>query len=87
VSGLGVQSGGSITFSVAPANGVEITIYRDTEIRRDTEYQSNGDFLSPVVNADFNRPLLILQEIASGGKAPVASVRAPRGEVLTQLPA
>jgi len=43
--------------------------------------------LAAVVNSDFDRLWLVLQELVFGSKASPTSVRAPAGEVLSELPA
>lgn len=60
-AGIGSLTGGTVTFSVAPANGAAIRIERDIELERTTDYQQNGDFLSDVVNPDFDRLWMALQ--------------------------
>lgn len=86
LTGVGSSVGGTITFTTAPANGAAIVKYRSTALRRDTEYQYQGDFRADVVNPDFNRLWYVLMEIVNGTRAPGASVRAPIGETLTALP-
>ncbi|EXE75028.1 hypothetical protein J587_0272 [Acinetobacter baumannii 144107] len=57
-------TGGSITFNSAPANGVLITIERNTPFRRTTEYQSyNNSFRPSAVNKDFDLIWWKLQEL------------------------
>lgn len=63
VTGLGVQTGGNVTFTVPPANGTRVRIIRQMVKQRLTDYQQQGDFLTPVVNPDFDRSLLIAQEL------------------------
>lgn len=64
VSGIGNLTGGSVTFAVPPANLVAIRIEREIALERNTDYQQNGDFLSKVVNPDFNRLWMALQQHA-----------------------
>lgn len=55
---------GSVTFNTAPANGVLITIERNTPFRRTTEYQSyNNSFRPSPVNKDFDLIWWKLQEL------------------------
>ncbi|MFW6557544.1 phage tail fiber protein [Acinetobacter baumannii] len=55
---------GSITFNTAPANGVLITIERNTPFRRTTEYQSyNNSFRPSSVNKEFDLIWWKLQEL------------------------
>jgi hypothetical protein len=85
LTGLG-DPAGSVEFVSPPANGTIITRYRDTEISRAVDYQTNGDLLAAVLNADLNRFVYILQEIFNGGKGPPSSIRAPSGVTLNPLP-
>lgn len=63
VSGEGNPSGGQITFSQPPASGTKIAILRNLPLRRDTEYQDNGDLLAGTINADFDRLWMALQGV------------------------
>jgi hypothetical protein len=86
VSGVGNPAGGSATITPTPTAGQSVVLYRDSAISRETDYQSNGDLLAAVVNRDFDRIWLVLQELVLGTKASAASVRAPAGEELAELP-
>lgn len=86
VTGLGNPAGGSVTFSVAPANGYRVTVSRHSGLHRDTDYQDNGDLLSGTVNIDFDRLWLVLQEIYRGGGGLASALRVPIGEVVAALP-
>jgi hypothetical protein len=87
VAGAGSPSGGTITLAVAPAIGARLAHFRDTALIRATDYQDGGDLLAPVLNLDFDRLWLALQEIFSGGKGAPTSVRVPAGETIPELPA
>lgn len=63
ISGVGNPSGGNITFSVAPANGVNVLRYLDPVLSRDTDYPQFGDLLASVLNLDFDRVWLALQAL------------------------
>lgn len=63
VTGVGNSQGGNIVFTTAPANGLEVLIKRATPYIRQTSYADNGDLLASVVNDDFDRVWLALQEI------------------------
>lgn len=63
VSGEGNPSGGQITFSTPPASGTKIAILRNIPLRRDTEYQDNGDLLASTINADFDRLWMAIQGV------------------------
>lgn len=83
VSGVG-GDGGNVTFVTAPANGAIVVRYSDTLLKRDTDYQQNGDFLESVVDADFDRLWLALRD---AGAVSARALRAPVGEALSELPA
>lgn len=62
VSGIGALTGGAVTFDAPPANGVQVRLERVIALERLTDYQQNGDFLARVVNPDFNRLWMALQQ-------------------------
>lgn len=84
VSGIGSDGGGNVTFTVAPASGAVVVRYSDTVIKRDTDYQANGDFKEAVVDDDFDRIWLGLRDVS--GKVD-RSFRVPPGETILDLPA
>lgn len=86
VSGVGNPAGGTVTITPTPSNGQRVVLFRDSEVSRATDYQSNGDLLAAVVNRDFDRLWLVLQEVLFGTKAPSASLRVPIGETQPTLP-
>lgn len=86
VTGVGLAGGGMVTFTVAPAAAAQVVLYRDTPLSRDQDYQVSGDLLAAVVNRDFDRMILILQEIFGGGKGVVNALRVPNGESVPALP-
>lgn len=84
-NGIGSLSGGSVTFSVAPASGAAVRLERAVVLERTTDYQQNGDFLARVVNPDFDRIWMALQQQNSVmGRA----IRYPKSDVnpITELP-
>lgn len=85
-NGIGSLSGGSVTFSVAPESGAAVRLERAVVLERTTDYQQNGDFLARVVNPDFDRIWMALQQQNSVmGRA----IRYPKSDVnpITELPA
>lgn len=84
VSGVGNPSGGNVTFLTAPANGTTVVRYSDTLLKRETDYQTNGDFREVVVDADFDRIWLALRDVSYKGDR---AVRVPAGETAVTLPA
>lgn len=84
VSGVGSDSGGNVTFLVAPANGTTVVRYSETLIKRSTDYQANGDFRESTVDADFDRIWLGLRDVSGKGDR---AIRVPPGESAVELPA
>lgn len=83
VEGIGSPTGGTVTFDVAPANLAAVRLEREVELERLTDYQQNGDFLSRVVNPDFDRIWMALQQTAAGFNR---TLRAPNSDVVGPLP-
>lgn len=83
--GIGSLTGGTVTFSVAPANGAQVILEREVVLERTTDYQQNGDFLSRVVNPDFNRIWMALQQLLTGFNR---ALKFPKADVapITELP-
>lgn len=84
VSGIGSRSGGTVTFSTAPTSGAAILIVREVVRKRDTDYQYGGDLREEVLDDDFDRIWMTLQE---DGELVDRGVRVPVGETLAELPA
>jgi len=63
VSGVGTVEGGNVTLTVGATVSDIMTIYRSQNFNRETDYQELGDFLSETVNADFNRMILMDQQV------------------------
>lgn len=84
VAGTGVSSGGTVTFTTAPASGVAVSVVRDIPATRSTDYQENGDLLADVLNDDFDRIVLMVQDATA--VVGVRAVRGPVGESLVDLP-
>ncbi len=62
VSGVGVDAGGNMTLVTGATSGDVMTIYRDMDLNRLTDYQQNGDFLADEVNDDLDRVWAALQQ-------------------------
>jgi len=86
VAGVGIGAGGTVNFLAAPASPLNVTVYRDSAIKRQTDYQDNGDLLADTLNLDIDRLWLVLQEIFNGGKGPPTALRVPNGETVPVLP-
>ena len=84
LSGLGVDSGGNVTFSTAPANGTTVLIRRTVLLTRETDYQTAGDFEADVVDADFDRLWMALQDQSTAIEE--TTLRGAIGEVILEMP-
>ena len=62
VQGAGQTGGGQVVFTEPPANGDTVMLLRKLTIKRDTDYQDNGDLLAETINADFDRLWLAMQQ-------------------------
>ncbi len=62
VQGAGQTGGGQVVFTAPPANGDTVMLLRKLTIKRDTDYQDNGDLLAETINADFDRLWLAMQQ-------------------------
>lgn len=62
VNGVGSQTGGSVIFNTAPADGVTVQIMRQVAVERETDYQQNGDLRAATLNLDFDRLWMALQD-------------------------
>ena len=62
LTGVGGASG-SIVFTTAPASGATILHFRRSALERETNYLELGDLQAAVVNRDFDRIWLAIQEL------------------------
>lgn len=72
VSGVGDVSGGNVTFTTAPATDVVVLRERAATYDRSDDYQRNGDFAEENVDKDFDRAVMLIQQLKA------LSDRAPR---------
>lgn len=64
VTGVGDDVGGQVVFVVAPVIGVEnVTLSRQIEFDRSTDYQYQGPLPAKVVNEDLDRVVMMLQQV------------------------
>lgn len=63
VSGAGETAGGSAVFSVAPGNGVIVTLGRSVPIERTTNFQDGGAFRAAVINEELDRLVCMAQQL------------------------
>lgn len=59
-------TGGIVTFETAPAQGTRISIIRDLDIRRVTDFQEGGEIRSKALNHEFNYQMACTQQVAEG---------------------
>lgn len=62
VSGAGDDTGGNVTLVTGATVGDIVTIYRDTVIERDSDFQLNGPMFSTSVNDELDKLTIIAQE-------------------------
>lgn len=81
LSGVGSNDGGDVTLSVPLSGGQVVLLKRQMTFERETDYQQNGDFNAPVVNNDFDRLWLALQQL---GQDLLRSIKVPFTETVDQ---
>lgn len=64
VSGMGEGSGGTVTFSTAPATGTRITIRRHMPIARTTDFQADGIIRAKTLNDELDTLTAVQQQVA-----------------------
>lgn len=62
IAGVGDRDGGSVTFAAPPAAATPIILYREVALNRTTDFQENGDLLAAVLDDDFDRLWLAIQD-------------------------
>ena len=67
VTGAGDDAGGSVTMLTAPATGVTLVIYRDTEVVQETDYVSGDPFPAESHETALDKFTMIMQEKTPGG--------------------
>ena len=65
VSGVDSNVGGNVTFTVAPANNVEVRFERAIPIVRETDYIEGGALPAQVLDNDFDRIVMMVQDLDS----------------------
>jgi len=63
---IGDEAGGFITMDSGITAGYLVTIVSDIAESRTTDYQTNGDFIPPTVNDDFDRVVSIVKQLSDG---------------------
>ena len=57
------EQGGKVIFNTAPASGIIITIYRNLELKRTTNFQEVGPFRTSKVNLEFDYQLACMEQL------------------------
>ncbi|WP_088177977.1 phage tail fiber protein [Azonexus hydrophilus] len=65
VTGVGNVEGGSVVFVTAPSNGSSVRLVRETSMTRITDYVEGGSITADVLDRDFDRVVMMLQEQAA----------------------
>jgi len=86
VSGVGDESGGSITLGTGATSGDYVSVYLDMDLARTIDYQNAGDFLAGEVNDDFDRIWLSLQQGNTDIGRSVRRPNADSGTINMELP-
>lgn len=84
VAGVGADAGGSVTFSAAPANGVEVLLKRAVPLTRNVDFVDNGDFTAEDIDNDQDLQTMQIQDIASDAER---AIKVPPGETIGDVPA
>ena len=85
LSGLGVDTGGTCTFTTAPASLAVVVLARIAPYARtDFDYQEGGELAASTLDEDIDRAVMLSQQLATICDR---SIRAPRGETISELPA
>ena len=59
-----VGEGGNVIFVTAPGSGVVVNLSGEVPYDRSTDYIANGDFIEETVDADFDRTVVLCQQLA-----------------------
>lgn len=71
VSGVGGATGGTVTFSAAPANGAVVLLLRDVPLTQTVDTQNNETILEDVLDASLDKLTMMAQQIAENiGRSP-----------------
>ncbi len=74
ISGIGDDEGGDVALVSPLAGGEKVLLRSDISFDRSTDYQQNGEFAADIVNNDFDRAWLALQQM---GQSVASSIKLP----------
>ena len=84
LSGLGVDTGGTCTFTTPPASLAVVVLARVVPYARsDYDYQEGGELAAATLDEDIDDENMQIQQLATISRR---SLRAPRGETMIELP-
>lgn len=63
VSGAGVDAGGNVTMTTAPANGASVVRRRNMALTRSTDYQDQGTLPAATLDSDIDATVLMVQQL------------------------
>ena len=63
VSGVGDSNGGEIKFDIPPANGKIVTLLRNLEIKRTSDFQEGGAFRAKAINHELDYQIACIQQL------------------------
>lgn len=63
LSGVGVDAGGNVTFTVAPANATTVVRRRNMALTRTTDYQDQGALPAETLDQDIDSTVLMIQQL------------------------
>lgn len=64
IAGAGDTAGGSVTFDIAPAEDVIVTLSRELPLERLTDFLEGGDFSAQAINTELDFLVAAIQQIA-----------------------
>lgn len=63
LSGVGVDAGGNVTMTTAPANGTSVVRRRNMALTRTTDYQDQGELPATTLDDDIDAVVLMIQQV------------------------
>ncbi|HRJ11715.1 MAG TPA: hypothetical protein PKW15_00565, partial [Alphaproteobacteria bacterium] len=63
INGAGQTSGGEVTFAIAPANHLVVTLERRLAIARASDFQDGSDFAARTLNNEFDYTVAAIQQL------------------------
>jgi len=83
VAGVGATSGGTVAFTVAPANGVAVLLKRSVPRTRTTDFITDGDFTADDIDNDQDLQTMLIQDASANADR---AIKVPESGELLDLP-